>query len=524
MIKIKRALVSVSDKTGLEQLGKFLNGQGCDVLSTGNTLKKLKEVCPAARPVDDYTNFPEMMDGRLKTLHPKVHGGLLALTDNESHVRSMKEHGIESIDLLVVNLYPFAETVASGKSKEDCIENIDIGGPAMIRAGAKNHRFTVVVCDPADYTLIINEVNGQGGVSYETAAKLAGKAFNHTAAYDALIAQYFNEHHKDEFPEKLTVTYQKQQSLRYGENPHQSAAYYRPAAEIAEEKAKGIQGSIQLQGKELSYNNLLDLSSAFMASISLPGTGVVIVKHLNPCGAAFSGPADESVQSAFLKARKCDPVSAFGGVIAVNGTIGEQTAATIAEQFSECIIAREFTDEALKVFEQKKNLRLLKIDQPERFLQARKEIRSVHDGILYGDFDVTYNSREEWTVATEKQPTEEQWKSLEFAWRLVKHVKSNAIVFTGPDASLGIGAGQMSRLDSADIAARKAESFGLDLKGSAAASDAFFPFRDGLDVLAKAGAAAVIQPGGSVRDEEVIAAANEHGIVMVFTGMRHFRH
>ncbi len=537
MIKVKRALISVSDKSGLTDFAGFLHNHGVEIISTGGTLKAISDAGIPVKAVDQVTGFPEMMDGRLKTLHPKVHGGLLALRNNPSHASAMQEHGIEGIDLLVVNLYPFAATVASGKDFETCIENIDIGGPAMIRAGAKNHGFCAVVCDPSEYGTVQTEINSLGAISAETGRRLAGAAYAHTGAYDALIADYFHktllaqgqkEDRQDhnmvsEYPETLTLSFRKQSELRYGENPHQKAAFYRPALALEKEKQQGIAGTEQLQGKELSFNNLLDTSSALMCSLSLPEFGVAIVKHLNPCGVA-SAASEDQITEAFLRARACDPISAFGGVISVNGKVSKSLAEKIAEQFAEVIVAPDFSDEAKEIFSAKKNLRLLRVDQPERFLEAQKEIRQVHDGILLQDMDISYNDIDQWKVVSKRQPDSREWQAMKFAWRLVKHVKSNAIVFTGPSESLAIGAGQMSRVDAAEIAMSKAKKLEIDLHGSVAASDAFFPFRDGLDILAQAGASAVIQPGGSVRDEEVIAAADEQGVAMVFTGMRHFRH
>ncbi|MBU41645.1 MAG: bifunctional phosphoribosylaminoimidazolecarboxamide formyltransferase/inosine monophosphate cyclohydrolase [Spirochaetaceae bacterium] len=537
MIKVKRALISVSDKSGLTDFASFLHKQGVEIISTGGTLKAISDAGIPVKPVDQVTGFPEMMDGRLKTLHPKVHGGLLALRDNPEHAASMKEHDIHGIDLLVVNLYPFAATVASGKDFATCIENIDIGGPAMIRAGAKNHGYCAVVCDPSEYGAVETEITSLGAISEDTAKRLAGAAYAHTASYDALISDYFHKtllkqdkseeratHNRvAEFPPTITLSYRKQTDLRYGENPHQQAAFYRPALSLEQEKQQGIAGTEQLQGKELSFNNLLDTSSALMCSLSLPDFGVAIVKHLNPCGVASASSQDD-INQAFLKARACDPISAFGGVISINGEVDKTLAETIAEQFAEVIVAPHFSPEALEVFSAKKNLRLLRVDRPERFLEAQKEIRQVHDGILLQDMDISYNDRDQWKVVSKREPDSREWQAMQFAWRLVKHVKSNAIVFTGPSESLAIGAGQMSRVDAAEIAMSKARKLEIDLHGSVAASDAFFPFRDGLDILARAGATAVIQPGGSVRDEEVIAAADEQGVAMVFTGMRHFRH
>jgi phosphoribosylaminoimidazolecarboxamide formyltransferase/IMP cyclohydrolase len=393
----------------------------------------------------------------------------------------------------------------------------------MLRAAAKNYRFTSVLCDPSQYGRIMDEISEKGAISKETSRELSRAVFNHTASYDAMIASYLNGEAHDEFPETLTLTYKKIQPLRYGENPHQGAAFYRSALEIERERVSGIPGTQQLQGKELSYNNMLDFSAALMACVSLPEHGAVIVKHLNPCGAAIVHD-QKGIHDAFLKARACDPVSAFGGVIAVNGVCDGVTAGSITENFVEGVIAQDFTGEALELFAAKKNVRLIRIADPDRFLAKTKEIRQVHDGILYQDGDTATGDPSEWRVVTEREPDEREYRGLMLAWRLVKHVKSNAIVFCSEDRSLGIGAGQMSRVDAVEIAAMKAAKNGIGLEGSSVGSDAFFPFRDNIDVLAKAGAKAVIQPGGSVRDEEVIRAANEYGIAMIFTGMRHFRH
>ncbi len=521
MISIKRALISVSDKTGIVEFARFLSENGAEILSTGGTLKTLRDAGLATGAIEDYTGFPEMMDGRLKTLHPKIHGGLLALRDNKDHVRSMTEHGISGIDLVVVNLYPFAATIArTGATFDEAVENIDIGGPAMLRSAAKNYRFTAAVCDPADYSAVMDAVRA-GGVTQELSLRLSRTVFNHTAAYDAMIAGYLNKNAGIKFPENLTLTYRKTQGLRYGENPHQEAAYYRPAVDLEKERITGIPGTRQLQGKELSFNNLLDFSSALFAALSLPGPGAVIVKHLNPCGASANA---GKLADAFLLARNCDPVSAFGGVIAVSDELDESTASLIAENFAEGVIAPSFSAGALKVLADKKNLRLIEYHNAAAFLEGGMEIRQILGGVLYQDFDSAYAPADSWKTVTETVPDSDTMQALDFAWRLVKHVKSNAIVFCSQNASLGIGAGQMSRIDSVDIAVMKAQKNGLDLKNSVVASDAFFPFRDGLDSLARAGAKAVIQPGGSVRDQEVIDAANEHKIAMVFTGMRHFRH
>lgn len=542
MIQVKRALISVSDKTGLADFARFLAvDQKVEVISTGGTLRALKEAGIPAVAIEDYTGFPEIMDGRVKTLHPKIHGGLLALRDKPEHAKAMQDNEIPGIDLVCVNLYPFAATVAKPDvSFEDAIENIDIGGPTMLRAAAKNYGFTAVVSDPADYAMIQQTISESGGISRETSLGLARKVFNHTAAYDAMISGYLNDQAEDRFPERLTLTYEKNQSLRYGENPHQAACYYRPAMDVAREKHAGTEGIEQLQGKELSYNNLLDFNAALRAALSLPRPGAVIVKHLNPCGVAVVKDANAKIggtlnagdlNDAFLRARACDPVSAFGGIIALAGEVDGATATSISENFAEVIVAPAFSQEALEIFGKKKNLRLLRIADAERYLyedaqrtRGPREVRQIMGGLLYQDLDTHIAARADWKIVTENKPDEATLHALDFAWRVCKHVKSNAIVFTAETETLAIGAGQMSRIDSVEIAASKAKKAGLELKGSVVASDAFFPFRDGLDALANAGARAVIQPGGSVRDEEVIAAANEHGVAMVFTGTRHFLH
>ncbi|MCB1174842.1 MAG: bifunctional phosphoribosylaminoimidazolecarboxamide formyltransferase/IMP cyclohydrolase [Leptospiraceae bacterium] len=533
MIQIKRAILSVSDKTGIVELAQFLARNNVEILSTGGTLQVLQDAGVAARSISEYTGFPEIMDGRVKTLHPKIHGGLLGLRDNPDHVAAMQQNGIEGIDLLVVNLYPFAETIAKeGVSLAEAIENIDIGGPTMLRAGAKNYGHTVVLCDPADYPSLQDDMIAKGGITTERSLQLARRVFNHTAAYDAMIAGYLNELSHDHFPDRLTLTWRKVQDLRYGENPHQGAAYYRPALQLAWEQTEGLQGFRQLHGKELSFNNLLDTAAAIRTACALPRAGIAIIKHLNPCGAAMVKSPDVKLdnvpagdlQAAFLAARACDAVSAFGGIIASNCAMDADTAESIIENFAEVIVAPAYSAQALAVLESKKNLRIIQLQNPARFLSGIREIRTIPTGALYQDFDSSFLGAGDFKVVTEKKPDDETLQALEFAWRICKNVKSNAIIFTSATATLGIGAGQMSRIDSVEIAVSKSGKAGLDLQGSVAASDAFFPFRDGLDALAKAGARAVVQPGGSVRDQEVIDAANEHGIVMVFTGQRHFLH
>ena len=526
MIEVKRALLSVSDKTNLVPFAKRLQAKNIEILSTGGTLRALTECGVRARAIEDFTGFPEIMDGRVKTLHPKIHGGLLALRDRPEHVEAMRANDIQGIDLLVVNLYPFAATIARPNvSFEEAIENIDIGGPAMLRAAAKNHGFTAVVCDPADYDLIAGTIESEGGLPSELRLELSRKVFNHTAAYDAMIAAYLNDRAGIKLPDQLTLTYRKVQDLRYGENPHQNAAFYRNRLDLEKEALSGRPAIVQLQGKELSFNNLLDAGAALRTVHSLPRDGAVIIKHLNPCGVAVvRDQSPEALDDAFRRARACDPVSAFGGIIAVQSELDEKTARSIAENFAEVIVAPSFSAGALAVFAEKKNLRLLCVPDPEAFLKDVHEIRAVPGGVLYQEFDASVADRATWQYPTRLKPDEATQQALDFAWRVCKCVKSNAIVFASGDATLGIGAGQMSRIDSVEIAASKAKKAGLELKGSVAASDAFFPFRDGLDAIAAAGARAVIQPGGSVRDEEVIAAADEQGIAMVFTGMRHFLH
>ncbi|MCE9596468.1 MAG: bifunctional phosphoribosylaminoimidazolecarboxamide formyltransferase/IMP cyclohydrolase [Spirochaetia bacterium] len=540
MIQVRRALISVSDKTGLNEFARFLASRDVEIISTGGTLKALREGGIPAKSVEDVTGFPEIMDGRVKTLHPKIHGGLLALRDNEGHVKAMKDQSITGIDLLIVNLYPFAATTARNAPFEEAIENIDIGGPAMLRAASKNYRFCAAVTDPGDYARIREEIENHGGIPEKMSLNLARTVFHHTSEYDSLISRYLDDVEKVKFPESLTVTFRKVQTMRYGENPHQEAAYYRPVSELEREKRDGSPWH-QIQGKELSYNNLLDANAALLSALSLPGQGVVIVKHLNPCGAAlahfdpalgiYQGKASGNgidlpggLAEAFRLARACDPVSAFGGVIALTAPVDAQTAELINENFAEVIIAPGYSPEALEKFASKKNLRLLEVARPAAFLAPGMELRLNELGLLFEDMDHQYVPAADWKVVTKRAPEPAELRALQLAWRLVKHVKSNAIVFTNERASLGIGAGQMSRLDSTEIAASKAKRAGLSLVGSSVASDAFFPFRDGLDALARAGAKAVAQPGGSVRDEEVIQACDEQGIAMVFTGMRHFRH
>jgi len=517
-VKIRRALISVSDKAGIVELAKALLSHGVEILSTGGTAQLLRLNGVVVTEVADYTGFPEMMEGRVKTLHPKVHGGILARRDREDHLLAMKEHGIPPIDMVVVNLYPFAQTVAKpGVTMEDAIENIDIGGPAMVRAAAKNHAFVAVVTDPHDYPRILQAMKAGGGRLEESLRyELAAKAYSHTAEYDGMISSWLTARGPDgkarDFPDRLNLQFTLSQTLRYGENPHQSAAFY-----VERHPPRGTLANFrQLQGKELSYNNIADADAAWECCRSFEVSACVIIKHANPCGVAIA----QTPLEAYSRAFRTDPTSAFGGILAFNRPLDAPAAEAISKQFAEVVIAPSFDEAALRIFEAKKNVRLLAI--PVEREMNRHDMKRVGGGLLVqtaDDYDVA-----ELRVVTERAPTEAQMNDLVFAFRVAKFVKSNAIVFCGQGMTLGVGAGQMSRVDSTRIAAIKAKNAGLSLRGSVAASDAFFPFRDGLDVVARAGARAVIQPGGSVRDDEVIAAANEHRIAMVFTGMRHFRH
>jgi phosphoribosylaminoimidazolecarboxamide formyltransferase/IMP cyclohydrolase len=517
--KVARALLSVSDKSGIVELARGLQALGVRLLSTGGTAKLLQKEGVSVTEVSAHTGFPEMLDGRVKTLHPKIHGGLLARRDDAAHMAAIRDAGIEPIDLLVVNLYPFEATVAAPACRlEDAIENIDIGGPAMLRSAAKNHGGVAVVVDPADYGRVLDELRSQGSVSAPTRLALARKAFAHTAAYDGAIANYLTsldgQGQRGEYPDVLTLQFTKVQDMRYGENPHQSAAFYRDR-----EPAPGtLAGYRQLHGKALSYNNIADADAAWECVKSFSEPACVIVKHANPCGVAVAA----DLRAAYEKAFKTDPVSAFGGILAFNGALDLATAQAIGRQFSEVIIAPRIEPGARAELEKKANLRLLEV--PLSHEVQRHDYKRVGGGLLVQTSDIDPAGRDAFRVVTRRPPTENEWADLLFAWRVAKYVKSNAIVYCGGGMTLGVGAGQMSRVDSARMAAIKAQSAGLPLAGCAVASDAFFPFRDGLDVVVDAGAAAVIQPGGSVRDAEVIAAADERGVAMVFTGIRHFRH
>ena len=523
---IRRALISVSDKTGLIDLGQALAARGIVLLSTGGSAKALREAGLEVTDVAQVTGFPEMMDGRVKTLHPGVHGGLLALRDDEAHVAAMRQHGIEEIDLLVVNLYPFEDTVAKGGDYADCIENIDIGGPAMIRAAAKNHAFVNVVVDVQDYAPLLAELDANGGqTTYAFRQRLAQMAYARTAAYDAAVSTWMAEALAEPAPRRRAFAGSLRQTLRYGENPHQAAAFYVDGSD-----RPGVATARQLQGKELSYNNINDTDAAFelvSEFAAADGPACAIIKHANPCGVAKGATLEEAYRRAF----DCDRTSAFGGIIALNMPLDGATAEAIAEIFTEVVIAPGADDEARAVFAAKKNLRLLVTDGLADTAQAGLTYRQVTGGMLVQDRDIGRLTRGDLKVVTQKAPTEAQIDDMLFAWTVAKHVKSNAIIYVRDGATVGVGAGQMSRVDSTRIAARKAqdmaEALGLAqplTHGSVVASDAFFPFADGLLTAAEAGATALIQPGGSVRDDEVIRAADEAGLAMVFTGMRHFRH
>jgi phosphoribosylaminoimidazolecarboxamide formyltransferase / IMP cyclohydrolase len=524
--RITRALLSVSDKTGLNGFAAALAGYGIELVSTGGTAKALKDAGLKVIDVAELTGFPEMMDGRVKTLHPNVHGGLLAIRSNKGHVASMEMHGIKPIDLLVVNLYPFEATVAKDASFEDCIENIDIGGPAMIRAAAKNHADVAVVVEPADYGKVLDELAQHSGMtSLELRAKLAAKAYARTAAYDAAISNWFAATLHDNAPDYRAFGGKLAEALRYGENPHQSAAFYRAPVERF-----GVASARQIQGKELSYNNINDTDAAYecIAEFDAKRTAAcVIVKHANPCGVAEG----ETLRDAYAKALACDPTSAFGGIVALNRKLDADAAKAITEIFTEVIIAPDATDEAIKIVASKKNLRLLLAGGPPDPRASGLTVKSVAGGLLVQSRDNAVVDDMALKVVTKRAPSEAELRDLRFAFRVAKHVKSNTIVYAKDLATVGIGAGQMSRVDAARIAGLKACDAAKEAKlpvpltkGSVVASDAFFPFADGLLVAIEAGATAVIQPGGSMRDEEVIKAADKHNIAMVFTGVRHFRH
>ena len=520
----RRALLSVYRKDGLVDLAKGLVSRGFEIVSTGGTATELEKAGVAVTGVSKITGFPEILDGRVKTLHPIVHGGILARRDLPEHQAALEKHGIAPIDVVVVNLYPFEEKVAKGCSFDEAIENIDIGGPTMVRAAAKNFRHVAVVVDPADYGLLLEQLDREGGIDAATRLYLAQKAFRHTGRYEAAIAGYFSQVEAREgayvpaetdetFPYRLSLTFEKVQDLRYGENPHQRAAFYSDLGSTL----FSVAAARQMQGKELSFNNILDLDAAWRLVTEIDDPACVIVKHTNPCGTGTGA----SPLEAYERAWACDPTSAFGGIIAFNEKVDAAAAKKVTGQFVEALIAPGFEKAALEVLGKKTNLRVMNMDTTAIHKVSGFDMRRVMGGLLAQQWDLHRLERDRCEVVTKRRPSEEEWKALLFAWTVVKHVKSNAIVYSNAVQTVGVGAGQTSRVDSARIAAQKAV---LPLAGTVVASDAFFPFRDGIDEIAKTGATAIIQPGGSVRDEETIAAADEHGVAMVFTGVRHFRH
>ncbi len=516
LLRIRRALISVSDKQGIVELARVLREFDVELISTGGTMKTLQEAGMPVTSVSSLTRFPEILDGRVKTLHPAIHAGLLAVLNDPTHVEQLREHNIDPIDLVVVNLYPFEQTVARpNASLQQAVEQIDIGGPAMVRAAAKNFRHTAVVVNPYRYGVFAEELREhKGNITAQTRFELAAEAFAHTAQYDAMIAEYFESlNPRRNLPQTITLSYRKADDLRYGENPHQVAALYeKPGSKFGEHFQK-------VYGKELSYNNILDINAAAVLCAEFDAPTVVIVKHNNPCGVGTG----ETLLEAYEKAIATDPTSAFGGIVCVNRGMDVRTAEDIDGTFTEVIVAPSFEKKALEFLETKKNRRLIVQSVNPRMVREY-DVRSVLGGILLQDPDQLRLYPDQMRIVTKRQPTDEEIAGMLFAWRVAKYVKSNAIVYARADRTLGIGAGQTSRVDSARIAALKARQAGLDLAGCAVASDAFFPFADGLLEAVTAGATAVIQPGGSVRDEEVIKAADEHNVAMVFTGIRHFRH
>jgi phosphoribosylaminoimidazolecarboxamide formyltransferase/IMP cyclohydrolase len=516
--KIKRALISVSDKSGIVDLANALVNQfNIEIISTGGTLKELVEAGVPAIEVSSFTGFPEMMDGRVKTLHPKVHGGILARRDLDQEV--MQENDILPIDLVVVNLYPFAETIAKENvTLEMAIENIDIGGPSMVRSSAKNNKYVSIVVDPKDYLPVLDEMKkNDGALTQETRSSLARKAFEHTASYDSTIASYLSSLGSEDFPSSIFGKYKIKEQMRYGENPHQKAAFY-----IEDTKIKtGLGNAIQIQGKQLSYNNIADTDAAIECVRTFKEPSCVIVKHANPCGVASS---DKDITQAYQNAFESDPTSAFGGIIAINRKLDGKTALRINDnQFVEVIVAPGIDEEAKEVLAKKENIRLLDLQTMDDPVRGYK-FMSVTDGLLMQETDNGQISEKDFKIVSKRQPTKEEIKDCLFAWKVCKFVKSNAIIFAKDNQTIGIGAGQMSRIDSTQIAASKAKERGFETKGCSMASDAFFPFRDGIDAATAMGISSIIQPGGSIRDDEVIEAADEANVAMIFTGMRHFRH
>ena len=513
----KKALLSVSDKRGIVDFAKALVELGYEIISSSGTAKLLRENGVPVVEVSEVTGFPEIMGGRVKTLHPKIHGGLLAVRDNPEYMAQLQEQGIEPIDIVAINLYPFEETVKRGADLEEVIENIDIGGPAMVRASAKNYKFVTIIVDPDDYDFIVEELREKGETSLEIREKLALKAFRHTAFYDSVIASVLNEKFgiNEKFPEQFSIPVRKKSVLRYGENPHQEGAIYVSPVEY---RGLSIAESEVLHGKEMSYNNFLDVEAAVNLVKEFEDTACVIVKHNNPCGVAIS----DTQVNAYKEALARDPKSAFGGIVAFNEPVNFETAKSLVEIFLEVVIAPDFEADALEFLKQKKkNLRLVKI---KNFYEKPQglDYRRISGGLLVQDRDLELYK--EWNVVTEREPTKEEIEDLIFAWKVVKHVKSNSVVIAKNKATVGIGPGQTSRVDSLETAVKKAKEFGFSTEGAVLASEAFFPFRDSVDEAARHGIKAIIQPGGSIRDSEVIEAANEHGIAMVFTGMRHFKH
>jgi len=515
---IQRALISVTDKSGLAELGKVLQDKGVEILSTGGTGKALADAGIKFTEVADYTGFPEIFGGRVKTLQPTIAGGILMRRDDDGDIKQAEEHKVFPIDLVVVNLYAFEDTVAKeGVSDSQAIEAIDIGGPTLIRAAAKNHKFVGVLTSPDQYGTVAEEISEHGGLSLETMRRLAAEAFEHTAQYDRAIANWFaNSEEEDKLlPNKITFNLTKKQGMRYGENPHQGAAYYG----LAEEENIGISACKQLHGKKLSFNNLIDADIALTLPFEFDEPACAILKHTTPSGVGIG----TNIAEAEAAARACDPLSAFGGIVGMNRECDEQTALQISKAFTEVIVAPSYTEEALKILTKKKMQRIL-VAPPEAATPSGYDVRRVAGGMLLQMRDYGFPELDELKVVTDRQPTEDEWRSLKFGWIVCKYVKSNAVLFARHGATLGLGAGQMSRVDAVQVAAMKAKDTGLDLKDSILASDAFFPFPDGLLAAVDAGATAVIQPGGSVRDQEVIDAANERGVAMIMTGRRHFRH
>ncbi len=520
----KRALVSVHRKDGLAALAQGLATRGFEIVSTGGTAEEIKKAGVGVTAISEVTGFPEILDGRLKTLHPKVHGGLLARRGDAAHRKALADHGLVPIDVLVVNLYPFEDRVAKGAGFDEALENVDIGGPAMVRAAAKNFRDVAVVVDPSDYPLLLEQLDRPDGIDRATRLYFAQKAFRHTSRYEAAIAAYFSQievqdagygaaEADESFPYRLSLTFEKVQDLRYGENPHQRAAFYSDLGSTL----YSVAAARKLQGKELSFNNIIDLDAAWRLATDLSEPACAIIKHTNPCGTGVGA----TLLEAYERAWECDSVSAFGGIVALNRRVDGALARRLAAVFIEAVIAPGFEADARPTLLAKKNLRVMDMDTTGIRRASGFDLKRVMGGLLAQEWDLVRLDREKCEVVTRRKPGEDEWKSMLLAWTVAKHVKSNAIVYANAVQTVGVGAGQMSRVDAARFAALKAR---LSLAGCAAASDAFFPFRDGVDEIAKAGARAIIQPGGSVKDDEVIAAANEHNLAMVFTGVRHFRH